>query len=88
MRPTPGPRFPTRERLPAASQTDDLTVDLAGPIDHCFDDGIQAGHVTSTGQNADAFCWQGILLGMNFYYTENSSGSLNDHARGLILAAE
>ena len=43
-----------RERLPAATQTDDLDVVLAAAVGDGFYDRVEAGDVAAAGENADA----------------------------------
>ena len=45
-----------RQAFPPAPDADDLAARVAGSINHCLDDGIQAGNVAATGENPNAFC--------------------------------
>ena len=44
-----------RERLPAATQTDDLDIILAAAVGNGLDDRVEAGNVATACENADAF---------------------------------
>src|SRR6516162_1309174 len=43
-----------RERLPAATQTENLDVVLAAAVGNALDDCVEAGDVPAAGENADA----------------------------------
>jgi hypothetical protein len=43
-----------RERLPAATETDDLDIVLAAAVGNGFYDRVEAGDVATTSENADA----------------------------------
>ena len=48
-----GARPHVGESLPAAAQAGHLEAELAGAIDHALDDGVEAGNVAASGEDAD-----------------------------------
>src|SRR5579863_5651601 len=57
-----------RQTFPAAADSDDFAVVFRTAVDHFFDDGVEAGNIASSGEDANSLMGHGL-----FYRTDRAS---------------